>query len=266
MAILVACLAQLRTEFDQLAPGRSKASDGWIGDAAHAASSSDHNDDESGTVPIHDADSTHEVHALDVTAAGPWPDGLTMEKIVQFVLVRCRSGAENRLRYLIFNKRIWSASSGWVQKTYAGASPHTEHAHFSASYETAKEASAASWHLEDLVALTADEIKRIATAVWTLKISSPSLGLPDRAAADWLKDAEQASRELATLGKSLTAAVAALAAKDAVDEQALGAAIAPGLAAALVPLLAGALPDGAEVTEEQLAAGFVRALREMAAG
>jgi hypothetical protein len=75
---------------------------------------------------------------------------LTMEKVVQFMLARCRSGAEKRLRYIIYNRRIWSASSGWVQKTYTGASPHTEHAHFSASYDSTLEASTASWHLEDI--------------------------------------------------------------------------------------------------------------------
>jgi hypothetical protein len=75
---------------------------------------------------------------------------------VQFLLGRCRSGAERRLRYIIYNRRIWSASSGWVQKRYTGASAHTEHAHFSASYTSSLEASTASWHLEDIpVALTA---------------------------------------------------------------------------------------------------------------
>lgn len=154
---LIACLDQLFTEFNRIAPSRDKASDGKVGDSAHAASSSDHNPDETGTVPIHDADSTNEVHAIDVDNNLNEP-GLTMEAAVQFILSRCRSGAESRLRYIIYNRRIWSASSGWVQKTYTGASPHTEHAHFSASYDSSKEASRASWHLEDIpVALTATD-------------------------------------------------------------------------------------------------------------
>lgn len=156
-ATLIPCLVRLRTEFNQIAPERDKASDGWIGDATHQAETSDHNDDETGSVPIHDADSKHEVHAIDVDNNLRESD-LTMEKVVQFLLGRCRSDAENRLRYIIYNRRIWSASSDWVQKTYTGVSPHTEHAHFSASYTTALEASTASWHLEDIpVSLTATD-------------------------------------------------------------------------------------------------------------
>ncbi|GIF20439.1 hypothetical protein Ate02nite_31690 [Paractinoplanes tereljensis] len=153
--VLIPCLKSLFAEFDRIAPQRDRASDGSIGDTAHSQTSSDHNPDETGSVPIHDADKVNEVHAIDVDNNLNESD-LTMEKVVQFLLGRCRSGAEKRLRYIIWNKRIWSASSDWVQKTYTGASPHTEHAHFSASYTTSLEASTASWHLEDIpVALTA---------------------------------------------------------------------------------------------------------------
>jgi hypothetical protein len=153
--ILIPCLRALFMEFNRIAPSRDHASDGAKGDAAHEQEVSDHNPDEVGKVPIHDADHINEVHAIDVDDTLRESD-LTMEKVVQFLLGRCRSGAEKRLRYMIYNRRIWSASSGWVQKTYTGASPHTEHAHFSASYTTSLEASTASWHLEDIpVALTA---------------------------------------------------------------------------------------------------------------
>jgi hypothetical protein len=152
--VLIPCLKQLFAEFDRIAPARDHASDGAVGDLAHQQEVSDHNPDETGSVPIHDADTVNEVHAIDVDNTLNESD-LTMEKVVQFLLVRCRSGAEKRLRYVIYNRRIWSASSGWVQKTYTGSSPHTEHAHFSGSYDTKLEASTASWHLEDIpVALT----------------------------------------------------------------------------------------------------------------
>jgi hypothetical protein len=153
--ILIPCLRALFMEFDRIAPSRDHTSDGSVGDRAHQNEVSDHNPDETGKVPIHDADHINEVHAIDVDNNLNESD-LTMEKVVQFLLARCRSGAEKRLRYIIYNRRIWSASSGWVQKTYTGASPHTEHAHFSASYDSNLEASTASWHLEDIpVALTA---------------------------------------------------------------------------------------------------------------
>jgi hypothetical protein len=152
--IVVACLLKLRDEVNALAPGRDKGADGTIGDQAHADRTSDHNPDETGAVPIHDADHTNEVHALDITTELNEP-GLSLETIVQFILARCRSGAERRLRYIIFNHRIWKADNDWRQEAYNLADPHTGHAHFSASYESALEASTASWHLEDIpVALT----------------------------------------------------------------------------------------------------------------
>jgi hypothetical protein len=153
--VLIPCLKALFAEFNRIAPARDHASDGSIGDTAHQQEVSDHNPDETGSVPIHDADHVNEVHAIDVDNNLRESD-LTMEKVVQFLLRRCRSGAEKRLRYIIWNRRIWEASNGWEQRTYTGASAHTEHAHFSASYESKLEASTASWHLEDIpVALTA---------------------------------------------------------------------------------------------------------------
>jgi hypothetical protein len=191
--ILIACLKELFAEFDRIAPGRDHASDGSIGDTAHQNEVSDHNPDETGSVPIHDADHTNEVHAIDVDDDLRVP-GLSMETVVQFLLGRCRSGAEKRLRYIIYNRRIWEASNGWKQGAYTGASPHTEHAHFSASYDTAKEASTASWHLEDIpVALTADDkkwisaqIASIADRVWAEKIGNANY--PSRTAKQALND------------------------------------------------------------------------------
>jgi len=58
-ARLAPSLKQLRTEVDVAWPMRSKRSDGWIGDAAHLARTSDHNPDADGIV-----------HALDITAEG----------------------------------------------------------------------------------------------------------------------------------------------------------------------------------------------------
>lgn len=163
--ILIACLKKLFAEFDQIAPDRDHASDGSIGDTAHQNEVSDHNPDETGSVPIHDADHINEVHAIDVDNNLNVP-GLSMEDVVQFLLARCRNGGETRLRYIIYNRRIWEADNGWRQRAYTGASAHTEHAHFSASYDTAREASTASWHLEDIpVALTAADKTWLTTQI-----------------------------------------------------------------------------------------------------
>jgi hypothetical protein len=157
--VLVPCLVQLRTELNQLAPNRDKSSDGTIGDAAHQDRVSDHNDDEVGRVPIRDADSKHEVHAVDLDADLREP-GLTLEMVVQHVVGRCRSGKERRLRYVIYRRRIWEASNGWKQQDYDGDNAHEEHAHFSSSYVTELEASTASWALEEIpVALTETDKK-----------------------------------------------------------------------------------------------------------
>jgi hypothetical protein len=155
----VACLQALRDEINELAPARAKGADGTIGDTAHASGgTSDHLPDDDPAFPaLHskDADTRNEVHALDITTELNVP-GLTLEAIVQHILARCRSGAEKRLRYIIFNRRIWEASNGWAQRAYTLTDPHTGHAHFSASYETIREADASSWHLEEIpVALTA---------------------------------------------------------------------------------------------------------------
>lgn len=161
---MIACLKQLFTEFNAIAPNRDHASDGSVGDEAHQQETSDHNPDETGKVPIHDADKVNEVHAIDVDSDLREP-GLSMEDVVQFLLARCRAGKEKRLRYIIYNRRIWEADNDWKQRTYTGASAHTEHAHFSASYDSDKEASTASWHLGDLMALSDSDIDKIAAAV-----------------------------------------------------------------------------------------------------
>lgn len=157
--VLVPCLVQLRTEFDTVCPARSTASDGWIGDEAHQQTVSDHNDDERGRVPITDADRKREVHALDVTAVLNQSD-LTMRKVVDHLLYRCRVGVETRLRYIIFDGMIWEASNGWRKRAYTGANKHRQHAHFSASYDTRREADTRSWTLEEIPVSLTDADKK----------------------------------------------------------------------------------------------------------
>lgn len=184
---IIPVITQLRGEFNAIAPTRATGADGTIGDQAHADKTSDHNPDETGAVPIRDADKVNEVHALDITTDLRTP-GLTMETIVQFLLGRCRSGAEKRLRYIIFDRRIWEAANGWRQKAYNLADPHTGHAHFSFSYISDLEASTASFHLEDIpVALTADDKKWIVT-----QIQAEVAKLPEAVAGKvWNYDADR---------------------------------------------------------------------------
>lgn len=133
--VLVPDLVSLRTELNKLAPGRDKASDGAIGDTAHAGTgNSDHlGDEDYPALRAKDTDKVNEVHAVDVDD-DLRKTGWTMDRVVQIIVTRHRTGLDNRLQYVIWNRRIWSRSWGWTAKVYTGVSPHTEHAHFSALY------------------------------------------------------------------------------------------------------------------------------------
>lgn len=144
--ILVPCLQELRSEFNQLAPDRDKASDGSIGDAAHAGSSSDHNPDETGVTPYEDADNINEVHGIDVDK-DLRKSGWSMQRAVGIIVGRHRRGEDNRLQNVIYDRRIWSRSWGWTARTYTGSNPHDKHAHFSARYTTAQESDRRPWGL-----------------------------------------------------------------------------------------------------------------------
>lgn len=171
--VLVPSLEQLFKEFDLIAPDRDHTSDGKIGDAAHRKEVSDHNpDDTSGSkAAYNDHDGKPEVRAIDVdNNLNISVEGFSdpMEGVVQFLLTRCRSGAEQRLQYIIYKRRIWSRSSGWVQKTYTGASAHTEHAHFSEHHDGKYDNQTQSWHLEEIpVALTTTDKNWLMNAINT---------------------------------------------------------------------------------------------------
>ncbi|BCJ55119.1 hypothetical protein Asp14428_65940 [Actinoplanes sp. NBRC 14428] len=168
--ILVPCLVSLRDEFNRLAPGRDKSSDGSIGDTSHSASSSDHNPDETGNTPYEDSDNTNEVHAIDVDA-GLRKSGWTMTKCVEIIVTRHREGRDNRLQNVIYNRRIWSRSWGWTAREYTGASAHTEHAHFSARYTTAQERDTRAWGL-----LEADDVTKSEFTAWMTEWARSTAG------------------------------------------------------------------------------------------
>jgi len=168
--ILVPCLVSLRNEFNKLAPGRDKASDGSIGDTAHQQESSDHNPDETGRTPYSDADHINEVHAIDVDD-DLRKSGWTMEKCLEIIVTRHREGRDDRLQNIIYNRRIWSRSWGWTARTYTGASAHTEHAHFSARYTTAQESNTKAWGL-----LEADDVTKSEFTSWMTEWAKSSAG------------------------------------------------------------------------------------------
>lgn len=222
---LVPALHTLRGEFNALAPARDKASDGWIGDTAHSASISDHNPAPNGGV-----------HAIDVDEDLRVP-GLTMEMCVQFLLTRCRSGAENRLKYIIYERRIWSASDGWRQREYTGKNAHDKHAHCSCKYGTI-ENDTRSWHLEDLDMALNEEQTRAAVRA-ELESFADRAPLTDIHARTGFLANQWAPAVNARL-TDITNRIAALAGADPVDEAAIVAGVLAGLdptaIAAAIPL------------------------------
>lgn len=111
---LVKSLVALRDQVNKLAPNRSKASDGWIGDAAHAKRKSQHNPDPDGTVD-----------ALDITHDPK--NGCDAGKIAEAI----RVSKDKRVGNVIYNRQIFSGSgkSPFVWRKYTGANAHTQHIH-----------------------------------------------------------------------------------------------------------------------------------------
>ena len=105
-------LVTLFGQVDAKFPNRSKTSDGTLGDPAHRARKSDHNPDADGSVNA--GDFTHDPD-----------DGLDCR---QFSRELAASG-DNRIRYVIFNRRIWQPVIGW--SGYGGDNPHDKHCHVS---------------------------------------------------------------------------------------------------------------------------------------
>ena len=154
--VLVPCLVALRSEFNAVAPNRDRGADGAIGDSNHKSSSDHTPDEDSDVLRDHDADDKNEVHALDIDSSGPWPGGPAWFDDAILALVE-RERAEylsptavGRLKYVIWNRRIAERSNGWRWRKYtATADPHTNHAHFSARYESGPEADTRPWGIQE---------------------------------------------------------------------------------------------------------------------
>jgi hypothetical protein len=129
--VLTKGLQNLREQVDRAFPARDKTSDGTIGDTAHQAETSGHNpDDTPGSRPEWDgdSDSTPEVRAWDMDSDLRRP-GVTAQDVVDHL--RQLPGLSTVLRYMIYDRLIYEASTGWQPRPYTGASAHTEHIHFS---------------------------------------------------------------------------------------------------------------------------------------
>lgn len=136
---MAASLDVLLNEVNAAAPHRSKASDGGIGDAAHASRDSDHNPwvkDAKGVGVVRARDFTHDpTHGLDCNALADHLENLLGKHPA------LGSGA-----YIIWNGRIISTArraEGW--RRYTGSNPHTKHLHLSVATSGYDAATAYGW-------------------------------------------------------------------------------------------------------------------------
>jgi hypothetical protein len=114
----------LRDQVDEIAPGRSTASDGLKGDAEHAARQSDHNPHfvlGVGAEIVTALDLTHDpAHGFD---SYRFAEALRLNR-------------DRRIKYVISNGRTFSsygspARKAWTWGTYDGTDPHINHVHVS---------------------------------------------------------------------------------------------------------------------------------------
>lgn len=150
MAVLTLGLQNLRRQVDAAFPDRGHASDGTMGDAAHQAETSGHNpDDTPGARPEWngDADQLAEIRAWDMDA--DLGIGVNTQALIDHL--RALPDLDTVLRYMIYNRRIYRASTGWAPEQYTGASAHTEHVHFSGAYTQAADNNQTfDFHLEEI--------------------------------------------------------------------------------------------------------------------
>jgi hypothetical protein len=134
---LAECLVVLRAEADAVAPNRSRAYDGTIGDAAHAARPSRHNPNADRVVCARDI--THDPeHGMDVRSL--------------FVFLCEHPHPE--LAYIITNGQIAKRSTGFKVQKYTGPDMHLHHIHVAVGTGPDSNArppydSAETWHLEE---------------------------------------------------------------------------------------------------------------------
>ena len=141
----------LRGELDARWPNRNRVSDGTIGDAAHAARTSDHNPfiiDHNGVGVVRAFDITHDpTHG---------PDGDWLADHLRGLGER----SDARVRYVIWNRKIYNPSISPSWRAYSGSNPHTRHVHLSVSLNRHSYDSTAPWGIttEELTVADVDKL------------------------------------------------------------------------------------------------------------
>lgn len=135
---LTAGMKNLGNQFNRRWPSRDGASDGAWGDEAHTKHKSGHNRDDTKFDNAEwdgDPDNIPEIRAIDVDN-NLNESGVTFQMVIDHM--RKLPGLASVIRYMIYNGKIYNAPD-FEGKTYTGASPHTEHGHFSGAYTQASD-------------------------------------------------------------------------------------------------------------------------------
>jgi hypothetical protein len=158
-------LTVLLNEVNDLAPGRSRLSDGAVGDAAHASRSSDHNpwvrDGDTGVVTARDI--THDPAR-----------GCDAGRLAEHFRALGKGG-DGRVKYVIWDRRIASFLENWRWREYAGRNPHTKHVHLSVSSEKRHYDSTKPWGIaprDPLEEIMASHAERAALARETADLTA----------------------------------------------------------------------------------------------
>lgn len=203
----------LLAEINAIAPNRSKASDGSIGDAAHAGRNSDHNpwvkDGALGIVTARDF--THDpTHGCDAPA------------VAEFLRQLGKSG-DKRVKYVISNRRIAGVIGDWAWRKYTGLNAHEHHVHVSVSPEKRYYDSTAPWGVAKILSRPAvaatpkdrdmqleDKVKLTAAAAKYLgKREGEEVSL--RYLLQWHPDVERLRSELAKRDAAFATQLTAIA-------------------------------------------------------
>lgn len=241
-------LDKLLAQINEMAPNRSKASDGSIGDPAHRDRPSDHNPDAQGVVRARDF--THDPgHGADM---GEISEALRLSR-------------DRRITYVIFNRRVFSATNEpWRWRPYTGSNPHDKHMHVSV-VPTSVADDTSEWQIGDTVEATEildfkyDDGSTLKNNVhfsylWARQILAELPGL--RAAVQTLAEAVAVDRDITP--EELTAAVQAGVA-EAGDT--LTAALVPQLTAGLVTGLTPLLEGASEADVQRIVTEVVAGVR-----
>lgn len=114
---LCAAGVELRDAITTWYPDRRTTSDGWLGDARHSATKSDHNPDADGCV-----------RAIDIDSRLDSSEQLSIYLADQ---IRICAKTDKRISYVIHNGFIASKIMSFKWRRYRGINPHKKHIHIS---------------------------------------------------------------------------------------------------------------------------------------